>query len=667
MSVIKKIETYAESYKLSNCLKHFNSFIDSNKKENSGSLASFFLEIFDSLSKDFLVELTEASNYYFFSVLATDKLVDEENFFDPEFLLMAIALREDSLHKMYNLIEPSNLYWSHFKKYYHQYVLSVSNELNNHRKKITPIETNQMEQWYSGNSALAKALPIAMAYKSDNIKYLIQIENSIDHFYIGMNLFDDVNDWKLDWENGNFSFLITQTIINSELDIASLTSENLGKYIFFNGEAINCLELSIYHYEKALKEFDYINCQGWKSNIKLNLNKCINLRDDIKKLISRQIKRVNHDNEYLFKKNVSERKIGIKKQIETLSTQGIKYIINQLENNNSDTTINSYFPNADGFIFSKRYYEGDVFQRAIIVECLYDLSNKHMDVLSDFFNKELSYLNNMERHSGGWNFYKDLEFQPNDLDTTAQVIHILDKSNRINSISHETLDVIEMMLKQQNKKSGRIGTWILPEANSMNKSQEKQHRFIKNYAGHDLDSSVDIDVMANFLLALSEIDYEKYKYEIALGIEFIENNQNEDGSWSSTWYWGNYYGTYLCLKLFSKVNPRSKTINKAIDFILLTQNTGGGWGYKNSISDPLNTSYSLIALSYCDKFLKEIPIDTVNSAIGYLLSALNEKQEMNKCDFINLRKKKYSSYKSNSVTLAVGLKALSIWQNVVSD
>ena len=67
-----------------------------------------------------------------------------------------------------------------------------------------------------------------------------------------MNLFDDVNDWKEDWKNGNFSYLITQTIINNHLDISELTIEQLGRYIYFNKEALNCLELSVSYYEKAL-------------------------------------------------------------------------------------------------------------------------------------------------------------------------------------------------------------------------------------------------------------------------------------------------------------------------------------------------------------------------------------------------------------------------------
>ena len=362
-------------------------------------------------------------------------------------------------------------------------------------------------------------------------------------------------------------------------------------------------------------------------------------------------------------KNADKSKISYKKNFKTIYKQGIEHIINQSENGNADTTIHSYFPNSDGFKFKDRYSDGDVFQRAIIIDCLHDIPEDYISDLSPFFEKETDYLCSQERLDGGWNFYKDLEYQPNDLDTTAQVIQAIFKMNRQNIISKETICAIDMMLKQQNKSNGRIGTWILPTKERRDQYKEKQYQFIKNYAGHDLDNSVDIDVMANFIYALFLIDSRRYKNEIELGIDFIENGQNKNGSWSSTWYWGDYYCTYVCLRLLCELRQKSKTVEKARDFILTSQNINQAWGYKESVNDPLNTAYALISLHYFKALNFKVPPEKIKPACSYLKQALNNPNEMNKSDFINLRKKKYSAYRSNSVTIAFGLRALSLWQN----
>jgi len=657
---------FAKEYKHTEGLEFYNDFFSNGRKENSESIVKYFMQLFPSLSNNFLSKLVIASNFYFFSILAIDKLIDEEKSFDKEALLLAIALRENSLHRMYRLIEPSSEYWKHFETYYKQYLYAVSIELKNHIGKVNDISIEKLELLYSGNSALAKALPVAMAFKGDNKIIIKDIEKSIDYFYIALNLYDDVNDWKKDWQNKQFSYLITKTIINNNLNISEVNTEQLGKYIFFKHEASSCLELSISYYNKAKKVLSNIKCDNWKSAIQNDLARCRNLKEDLDMLISKQLASTSLTKNKARKDGLPLIKFdSVSGKLDTSLKNGIKYILNQWENGFVEATLYSYFPDVGGYLFDQRYYKGDLFQRAVISEIIFDINLEFNNCLLPFLDFETKYLSDQIQSNGGWNFYHDFEYQPNDTDTTAQVMQVLIKMKRQDLISKKTIQVLDKILEQQFNENGKIKTWLLPSFEKQNTRERKQYQFLKYYTGHNLDKSVDVEVMANLLYTLQIFNKEKYNMSIKHGIEFLEKNQNKNGSWTSTWYWGEYYGTYLCLKLFTEIKLDSKSINKAKDFLLKNNTSSKAWGYKKSTNDPLNTAYALISLHYLKKLKQQIPIERIKDACTYLREAITDPGELKKSDYINLRKQKFSSFKSNSITLAYALKALSIWKNLI--
>lgn len=523
-----------------------------------------------------------------------------------------------------------------------------------------------LELLYSGNSALAKALPIAMAFKGDNKNIIKDIEKSIDYFYIALNLFDDVNDWKKDWQNKQFSYLITKTIINNNLNISEVSTEQLGKYIFLKHEASRCLELSINYYNKAKQAFSNIKCNNWKSAIQNNLERCENLKEDIDMLVSKQLTSTGLEKNEARKNGLPLIKFdSVSGKIDTSLKNGIKYILNQWENGFVETTLSSYFPDADGFVFSQRYYQGDVFQRAVISDIIFDIDPEFNNCLLPFLDYETKYLSDQIQSKGGWNFYHDFEYQPNDTDTTAQVMQVLIKMKRQDLINQKTIQVIDNILERQFKENGKIETWLLPPLEKQNSKEKKQYRFLKYYTRHNLDKSVDVEVMANLLYTLQIFNKEKYNMSIKHGVEFLEKTQNKNGSWTSTWYWGEYYGIYVCLRLFVETKQDSKSINKAKDFLLKKNASNKAWGYKNSIDDPLNTAYALISLHYLKKLKHQVPTQRIKDACTYLRKAITDPDELKKSDYINLRKQKFSAFKSNSITTAYALKALSIWKNLI--
>ncbi|MFS7931906.1 putative dammarenediol II synthase [Helianthus anomalus] len=68
---------------------------------------------------------------------------------------------------------------------------------------------------------------------------------------------------------------------------------------------------------------------------------------------------------------------------------------------------------------------------------------------------------------------------------------------------------------------------------------------------------------------------------IAKGIRFLENKQQDDGSWYGYWGVCFLYGTFFVLQgLVScgKTYENNEAVRKGVKFLLSTQNLEGGWG-----------------------------------------------------------------------------------------
>ena len=106
----------------------------------------------------------------------------------------------------------------------------------------------------------------------------------------------------------------------------------------------------------------------------------------------------------------------------------------------------------------------------------------------------------------------------------------------------------------------------------------------------------DCEVMANALYAVALYDADRFRASLERGIDFVEAAQEEDGSWPSTWYFGPFYGVYVCLRLLATARPNSPAIQAGLEFLRRAQHSDGGWGLSET-SDALSTALALLGLA----------------------------------------------------------------------
>lgn len=105
------------------------------------------------------------------------------------------------------------------------------------------------------------------------------------------------------------------------------------------------------------------------------------------------------------------------------------------------------------------------------------------------------------------------------------------------------------------------------------------------------------EVNANIYNLLEET---RQKNNFNINTEFINKSQNEDGSFNTFYYPSKYYSSYMFLSFLCKSKDKKlyDITNKAINFVLNTQNIDGSWGDYNG--NNYDTALALASLKTCN-------------------------------------------------------------------
>ncbi len=120
--------------------------------------------------------------------------------------------------------------------------------------------------------------------------------------------------------------------------------------------------------------------------------------------------------------------------------------------------------------------------------------------------------------------------------------------------------------------------------------------------------------------------------QIEAGLDYLSQEQDQDGSWFGRWGVNYIYGTSSVLSALAQVAPdlHREALQQGIDWLLQCQNTDGGWGetcrsYDNpalrgqGASTASQTAWALIGLLDAGEGIG-LPTEAIEQGIEYLLS-----------------------------------------------
>ncbi len=193
--------------------------------------------------------LSKSGYYYYHSVLSLDSIIDDRDFKQLPKMMM---LQEESIKILTSIYGLNSSFWEFWNKRKNEYFEAVKIE-----KSLSfenEIDFRTYEDLADKKSAFGK-IAIDALYRLDlepskeTYKALLQ---SHKHFSVGFQLYDDITDFKEDFEKGQFNYAIYKLKKKIDFNLYKNNSIILNKLLFINGIGQEILTKSIVQFQKAL-------------------------------------------------------------------------------------------------------------------------------------------------------------------------------------------------------------------------------------------------------------------------------------------------------------------------------------------------------------------------------------------------------------------------------
>lgn len=603
--------------------------------------ASQFRDYYKEVSDKTILELDAAGFAIYQSTLRLDMIIDDKNTTE---LFSALTLQEDAIKTLAYIYDRDCVFWDLWKTRKTEFCEAISLE----KKLWNNPESEYYNEVADKKSSFGKVAIDSLYTLSENKNeetYNLLLE-SHKYFSIGFQLYDDIIDFCEDFTKKQFNLAVYKLSKVADFTKYNNDANILHKLLYIEGIGIDILNESISYFDKAKKTVEGLSekslwcdtIDDFKHSIIVYRNvtqsyiKTIEERAKIKKSFIK-------DNEFFDFEKLNSK----------VFSKGLQFIKSGFLQNYADLKHIMYLGSIEGFENDTDIHSSDTFQRALLNDCLFDITQSFPINAKDFFQKENQYLVERQNNDsiGAWSYFPTVQEIAADIDDLGQIMQQFIRTGNTELINKYCIKAIETAILDRTTANGGIETWIIPKEN-LTEKQVKQDLFNSTKWG----KGPDVEVVANFIYALTLFDAEKYKSTISNAINYIISEQKEQGYWESRWYYGRFYGTYVCLRLLNKFpNQYESEKQKVKQFLIDAQNGDGSFDeqeYKN-----LSTSFAV----FCINLFQFSELEGMkNNAQKYLLD-----NQLNDGDWIAenfIKPKAFEPYKSKILTTAYVLKAL---------
>lgn len=618
-----------------------------------------FLPLFPGLDEKDVRTLAVALRLVADGVVLTDTLFDD--FPAPDTIPLGLtvqAMQFEAYRLLYRLFPPDAAFWRRMREYFSEYAASCLHERRLVAARDWEACTEELAfEIARGKGSLAKSVVAGLAELGHNDRFLSVLTQSLEQFYLGLQFFDDLRDWKPDLQRGAPSLVLwrlmaAQSHINETSNGHVL--EQLAKELYYGGHARDALRAAISHLDEAKRLVIDLPLDTWRERI-------ADLRSHCERALS-DIERITESN--TAPKEAQRALIPElptpKSRCQAIAWDGLAFLLKEWCKGFGEARHLMAYPDAFDPDRRREMQFGDVFQRAIIADALCDADELLAGAVRGIIHSEVSYILSQELRDGfgGWSYFPGLKELPPDADDLAQVIQVLVRGGLSSSeIDARAAKPLRVAFDDCVHEDGSFDTWLVPQHNRS--AAQRRHW---EGCGALWGKGSDVEVVANLIFALSLYPSNQFVEQRERAADWIERMQEPDSRWSSKrWYIGPQYSTYVCLRALNAMRPASSAVMRGAAFMRDSQHDDGGWGMLPTMaSDCLSTAFGLLALASVAAPNSVATGDVTRATRGlrYLEDNRDDRQAWPKVGFIRIWD---TSYGSRTITTAYVMKAALAW------
>ena len=232
-----------------------------------------FYGLFPRVSLAQLRALSVCGSYLFDYALSLDRLIDHPARSDLGALLLSQRLHREALGRLGHLFGPGHAFWGYFDRYTAELMQAALRERARHCSLVTPYRRSDLEQIYAGKAALAKVCLAALALLDGSEPTLERLAASHDAFYVGFQLFDDLQDWRLDYQSRRYSYPLTEVLLRAGLRERAESAERppaeeVGELLRSSDVLEECRALALEYLARAEGSLETMGDGSWARAIR---------------------------------------------------------------------------------------------------------------------------------------------------------------------------------------------------------------------------------------------------------------------------------------------------------------------------------------------------------------------------------------------------------------
>ncbi len=236
-------------------------------------LHAYYPLLFHSLFREVPVEtvreLARADRLYSEHLLSYDRILDHRKPADTADLFLAQLEHMQSLKRLYTLFPEGHSFWDYFSACYFETWKSLREEKLWHSHRIGTFSLRRFCDLAKGKTAVLKPFTMALVFVTGRTELMPRLAASLDQHHIALVLIDDLEDWRQDFLNFNFTYLLTRLLQDAHLaeEVRSgrpVSPATAGRLLYASGRMEKQLRLAEIFFRKSNKTVDTLPLPVWK-------------------------------------------------------------------------------------------------------------------------------------------------------------------------------------------------------------------------------------------------------------------------------------------------------------------------------------------------------------------------------------------------------------------